>query len=257
MQTWPTATRRRAAALVAAPLGVVVLGILAALLGAVAVGIALVVVGLGVGAAGWWLGSPARLVARLGGRAADPVRDARVLNLVEGLSASAGLLAPEVRVLDDPAPNLLVVGAKPSAAVLFCTRGLLEGLDRMELEGVLSHELAHLRRGDTALATLAMRACSLLATWWSGTPRLVVRLAGPTRETYADFAGARITRYPPGLAAALQRLDAGPTRPAGVDAFTARLTGGLWCAPFAEAAPKSPVAGLLSLSERAAALIEL
>ena len=256
---WPTRQKGPALAVAGAPLAISLFGVVLLVLGgaAIAPGAALVVAGLAIALISWRLGAPSSIATRLGGERVDREREARLVNLVEGLSVTAGLAVPEIRVIEDPARNLIVLGSQPSSVVLFCTRGLLEDLDRIELEGLLSHELAHIRRGDTGVAALATRACGLLAGFSSGAPRLVVRLAGSTREAYADFAGARITRYPPGLAAALTKLDAGPVRPAGIDRRTARLTAGLWCAPFEEARPKTPVAGLLSLSERAAALNEL
>ena len=69
----------------------------------------------------------------------------RYHNLVEGLCVSAGLPKPELYVIDDDAPNSFATGRNPDHAAIVVTTGLLEKLSRMELEGVLAHELAHIR----------------------------------------------------------------------------------------------------------------
>jgi heat shock protein HtpX len=162
-----------------------------------------------------------------------------------------------VRILDDAAANAVLLAQSSKRAVLVVTSGLLNLLERIELEGVLAHELSHLRRGDAARAAGATRSAGLLASLWAGTPLFVLRLAGREREARADLAAVALTRYPPGLAAALEKLSTVPTRPAGLDAATARLTAPLWCAPLEEGVPNEPLAGALSLPERAALLHEL
>jgi heat shock protein HtpX len=225
--------------------------------GAVLGGAVLIAAGLALLLAASISGAPGRILHGLPVRAADPVGDARLINLVEAHCIADGLPVPELRVLEDPAANAVLLGRRPHDAVLVVTSGLLRLLDRMELEAVVAHELSHAKRGDLAAATAAMRAVSLLA-WTSPRAALaVLRLAGPTREALADQAAVRVTRYPPALASALDKLAEVPTRPASLSASSARLTGPLWCAPLEEARPTRPMLGVLDLPERASALREL
>ncbi len=240
-----------------APLLLTLAGVVLLALGELAAGIVLAVLGVALVAAAARLGDPHRLAGAVGGRPAASPDDARLLNLVDGLCVASGLAMPEVRVLEDEAANAVVLGSSHEHAVLVVTSGLVAALDRIELEGVLAHELAHLRRGDTAVAADATRAMALLARIWSQTPLVVMRLAGATREAGADLAAVRVTRYPPGLGAALDKLATRPTRPAALDPVTARLTAPLWCAPLAEGQPPTPVRGALAVAERAAMLHEL
>ncbi len=220
-------------------------------------GAVLLAIGVALVVATWSIGSPARLAARIGGRTAEPGRDERLLNLAEGLCVAGGLAMPEMRVLGSDAANAVLLAPGRRDAVLIVTQGLLDRLERVELEGVLAHELSHLRRGDAGLASVATRAAGLPATVSARATSAVLRLAGPDREPRADLAAASLTRYPPGLAAALDKLAGAPTRPDGLDPVAVRLTAPLWCAPLAEAVPARPLAGALSLPERAAMLNEL
>lgn len=83
-------------------------------------------------------------------------RDAYIINTVEGLSIAAGLPAPKAYIVDDPAPNAFATGRDPQHAAVAVTTGLLEKLDRSELEGVIAHELSHVRNRDTLVTTLAV-----------------------------------------------------------------------------------------------------
>lgn len=241
-----------------APLALALVGLVLLVLGPPVAGAVLVVAGVAVTVLSWWAGSPARLAARLGGRRADPVGDARLANVAEGLCVALGLPVPELRVLDDPAPNALLLGGAPASTVLVCTTGLLALLDRMELEGLVAHELAHLKRGDVARAAAATQALGAAALVSSGAGRGVRRLAGLERESLADLRAVGATRYPPGLASALEKLAGAPsTRPGGLDRLTARLTAALWCAPLEEARAVPAAVGVLEVGERAAALREL
>ena len=248
---------------VAALLGVVLLVLGAGARGAVAVvlvvaGAVLVVAGAGAGVASRLIGSPARLAARVGGRPVDGVADAGLVSTVDGLCAVLGVREPELRVLDDTAANAIVLGAGAPTAVLVVTTGLLALLDRIELEGLVAHELAHARRGDLERASAATRALGLVALTSGAAARLVRTLAGPDRESFADLRAVNATRYPPGLASALHKIaDAPVTRPGGLDTVTARLTAALWCAPLEEAVERPPRPGVLDVGERASALDEL
>jgi heat shock protein HtpX len=162
----------------------------------------------------------------VGGRHADPVADARLVNLVDGLGGGAGVPTPELLVLDDPAPNALAFGTDPRHASLAVTTGLLERLSRVELEGVLARQLATIKQHDTAPATVAVPLLRVLgglgpvAAW-------IRRTATAAPAVAADASGVAITRYPPGLAAAFEKLRAdGPSVRAG-SAATAHL----WLVP--------------------------
>ena len=239
-----------------------VLAVLAGLVVAIAVlpaaGAAIAAVGLVVLVADLAIGAPARLLGRLAAHPLDAEREARLVNLVDGLCAGGGLPLPELRLIDDAAPNAIVLGRDAERAVLVCTTGLLDLLDRMELEAVVAHELAHVKRGDLTVAARATAALGLAALLVPGSGELVMRAAGREREALADLAGVRLTRYPPGLVAALEKIEAAPTvRPAGISHSLARLTACLWFAPLVEAAAPDGTAGVLDLRLRAAALREL
>src|SRR5919201_1362092 len=128
------------------------------------------------------LGERAALSAA-GAAPADPERWPRYHNLVEGLCATAGLPVPALYVVDSAAANAFAVGRRPDAAMLVVTGGLLGGLNRVELEGVLAHELAHVQGGGARLATLGVALPPLR------------RLTPPRRrEPEGDEGGARPPR---------------------------------------------------------------
>src|SRR5436189_6244634 len=108
---------------------------------------------------------------------ADPVEYARYHNLVEGLCIASGLPKPRLYIVDDPAPNAFSTGRNPKHAAIAVTTGLLEKMNRVELEGVLAHELSHIRNYDILVSTLAVTlvgAVAMLADvairtmWWNG-----------------------------------------------------------------------------------------
>ena len=110
-------------------------------------------------------------------RPADPQEYRRLHNLVEGLCIASGLPKPGVYVIDDPAPNAFATGRNPRHAAIAVTTGLLEKMNRVELEGVVAHELSHIRNYDILISTLAVTlvgAAALLADlgirmiWWNG-----------------------------------------------------------------------------------------
>jgi heat shock protein HtpX len=175
---------------------------------------------------------------------ADPEVYKRLHNLVEGLCIASGLPKPGVYVIDDPAPNAFATGRNPQHAAIAVTTGLLDKMNRVELEGVLAHELSHIKNYDILVSTLAVTmvgAVALLsditirAMWWNGgrvsregdredgfNPLVligfVLLIVGPIvarvmqatisrrRETLADVSACQLTRYPPGLISALEKL---------------------------------------------------
>ena len=211
-----SAHRRRAflllaavASVIAGPVAILVL-VVVGLLAGMAVGVMVAVVaGAGVAAllaAKVWRRAEATVLEALGTTPADDVVHARFFNLVEGLSLAAGVPRPRLLVVDAAGANALSVGRDARRAAVVATTGLLDQLSRIELEGVLAHELCHLRSGDVVPATVASAAVQ--ATWPGRLLAgfLVGRAVDARRELAADVGAARLTRYPPGLAAGLERL---------------------------------------------------
>jgi heat shock protein HtpX len=139
-------------------------------------------------------------LARARATPADPMAHARFHNVVEGLCVAAGLPKPALLVVEDDAPNAFAIGRAPRHASVVATTGLLDKLTRIELEGVVAHELSHIKTHDTLVSTLAVALVGLVA------PGLVPRAVGARREAVADVTGVALTRYPPGLISALEKL---------------------------------------------------
>ncbi len=172
----------------------------------------------------------------------------RLHNLVEGLCIAGGLPKPRLYIVDDPSPNAFATGRDPKHAAIAVTTGLLEKLNRVELEGVLAHELSHIKNYDILVSTLAVTMVGVIAIaadvgirfLWFGMGRsrnnnsdqgggggltIVFAIIGfalllfspligramqaavsRRRETLADVSGVELTRYPPGLISALEKL---------------------------------------------------
>lgn len=227
--------------------------------GTIATVIALVVAG-GIAFVSYW---KADKIALRVSRAyeADPQEYARLHNIVEGLCIASGLPKPGVYIVDDPAPNAFATGRDPKHASIAVTTGLLDKLDRVELEGVVAHELSHIRNYDILVSTLAVTmvgAVALLSDvairtmWWnggrvrrsgdrddSGNPLAIVGfvllIVAPIaakamqaaisrqRETLADVSACQMTRYPPGLISALEKLQEDTTVTHSASTATAHL----------------------------------
>ena len=242
----PPGPAARAIALVAAASAVVgvAVGLLVWLLlaGPVVALVLTIVVAAGVAALAWW-GSEALILRLVRATPAEPVAHARLFNLVEGLGANAGVAPPTLLVVADPGLNAMTMGRSPRRATLIVTSGLLEQLNRVELEGVLAHELSHVRSDDMLAATVAVALFGVwarparAATTASLSGMLatllvpICALAGiglqksvdANREQRADAAGVRLTRYPPGLVAALEKLRQSGTVLAAASPATAHL----------------------------------
>ena len=162
--------------------------------------------------------------------------------LVENLCITAGLPLPKIYIIDDTAPNAFATGRDPEHAVVAVTSGLLQKLNRSELEGVIAHELSHIGNRDILLATVVVVLVGVVALladffryslWFGGGNRdnrggggwimivaIVLSILAPLfamliqlaisrkREFLADADGALLTRYPEGLASALQKISA-------------------------------------------------
>lgn len=163
------------------------------------------------------------LLARAGAHPVTPDKEPRLYNIAEGLSIASGLPKPALLVVEDPALNAFATGVDPKHASLVVTRGLLDSLNRMELEGVLGHELAHIQNRDTLVMQVASTLLgSVLPLGVLFMPSALSR----DRESAADINGARYTRYPIGLRAALQKLAQGGT----ALRRRSRGTAGMWIA---------------------------
>ncbi len=131
----------------------------------------------------------------------------RYHNLVEGLCVSAGLPKPDLYVIEDDGPNSFATGRNAAHASIVVTTGLLQKLSRIELEGVVAHELSHIRSNDTLVTSLGTALVGVpLMPAGPLAGRLLSLLLGRGREHDADVGGVRLTRYPPGLAAALEKV---------------------------------------------------
>ena len=162
-------------------------------------------------------------------------------NLVEGLSIGAGVHQPRLRVIESRGLNAVAAGTSPTRAVLGVTSGLLAELDRIELEAVLAEELVQIRRNETFPGTV------LAATFGLGRGR-----AYPAdRDIQADQAAVALTRYPPALAAALEKIEGKGAEVSGQGSYMALL----WLAD--PGGVDAPGRGRLPLRDRVEALREL
>jgi heat shock protein HtpX len=184
-------------------------------------------------------------LAVTGAKPADGPEYQRYHNLVEGLCIAAGLPKPRLYVIDDPAPNAFATGRNPKHSALAVTTGLLALMNRTELEGVVAHELSHVKNYDILASTVAVTAVGTIALlsdlglrFWifggrssrrdsndAGAIGVVIAIAAMAllilaplaaylmqfsmsrkRELLADATGVQLTRYPPGLVSALKKL---------------------------------------------------
>lgn len=238
----PSGRALAAVAVLAAVPAAIVAAVLALTAGWPAGLVALVVVAGAIAA--WSLLAGDRVVAaRVGGHPPDRHGDARFINLVDGLCTAAGVRPPRLLVVDSPGLNALAAGTSPAKAVLAVTSSLLAELDRMELEAVLAEEIWNIRHERTRSGTIVAATFGLARGWSSG----------PAGDTEADQGAISLTRYPPALASALEKIDSkGP----GVDAQPAFMAQ-LWLADPRPAAAGSVRSARLPLTERIEALREL
>lgn len=178
-------------------------------------------------------------------------------NAVENLSITAGLPMPKVYVIDDPSPNAFATGRDKNHAAVAATTGLLEMMNKTELEGVIAHELSHIGNRDTLLSTSVVVLVGFIAiisdmsmrmTIFGGGRRdrdegggllvilgIILAILAPIiaqliqlaisrkREFLADASGALLTRYPDGLASALEKISEYPVGLQRVSTATAHL----------------------------------
>jgi len=177
-------------------------------------------------------------------RPVDFKTNLELYRILENISITAGLSMPRLYIIEDPAPNAFATGRNAKHAVVAVTTGLLEILDRSELEGVLAHELSHIGNRDMLVSTVAVVLVGFIAILSDMFTRsmlfrglggdndrgkaggvillfgLIISILAPIvaqllhfaisrkREFLADASGALLTRYPEGLASALKKISA-------------------------------------------------
>lgn len=131
----------------------------------------------------------------------------RLHNIVDGLCVAAGLPKPQLYVIDDPAPNAFATGRNPKHSSIAVTTGLLQVMNRVELEGVMAQELSHVKNYDILVGTVAVIAVGTIGRVLPPVgARLMQAVMHRQRELLADATGVQLTRYPPGLCSALKKL---------------------------------------------------
>jgi len=203
------ANKRRATALLAgvATAVLVIVWALAAAAGAGLVGLVLGVLLAAAVTVAAWTRSEAVALSLAHAQPADEATHARLHNLVEGLCAAAGVPKPALYVVESERPDAFAVGRGPRSAAVVCTAGLTDKLNRMELEGVIAHELSHVKNYDVLPATLAVTLVGVPGALVPPLRAALLRWAvGTHREAVGDVSGVALTRYPPGLIAALEKL---------------------------------------------------
>jgi len=204
------------------------------------VGIALILAGAMSFGSYWWGDKLILKIAKA--RPANRQKDFDFFTVAENLAMAAGIPVPSLYVIDDPAPNAFATGRDPNHAVVCVTSGLLDKLDRTELEGVVAHEMSHIKNYDIRLmgiVTILVGAITILGEWLirSGgslkgqdkeessklspfllAAGLILMVCSPLiarllklaisrrREFLADASAVMLTRYPEGLARALEKI---------------------------------------------------
>lgn len=167
----------------------------------------------------------------------------RIYRLLENLAISAGLPVPKLYIIQDTAMNAFATGRDPEHSAIALTTGIIDGLEQIELEGVIAHELSHIGNRDTLIQTISVVLVGLVAllsdwflriSFWGGRKNssddngslglilgliaIVLAILAPIfvqllhfaisrkREYLADASGALLTRYPEGLASALEKI---------------------------------------------------
>jgi heat shock protein HtpX len=224
-----------------------------------------------------------------GATEADPAQFRELHRIVENLAITAGLPKPRVYIINDPAPNAFAAGRDPKHSVVAVTTGLLERLDRVELEGVIAHELSHVGNRDILVMTVAVVLAGFISvladmflrvSMFGGNSdrdskanplvlilgvvgivlapiaaQLIQLSISRKREFLADASGALLTRYPDGLASALMKISSYSQPLARASSATAHL---YISNPFGPGAARSFLTKLFSthppVEERIAAL---
>lgn len=181
------------------------------------------------------------VMAISGAKPVEKKDNPQLYNLVENLCIGAGVPPPKIYIIDDTAPNAFATGRDPKHAAIAVTSGILQKLNKLELEGVIGHELSHIKNYDTRLMTIVTILVGMIAlladwfirmTWFGARGRdednrsgsifmilgIILAILAPIigtliqlaisrrREFLADASSALLTRYPDGLASALIKI---------------------------------------------------
>ncbi len=204
----------------------------------------------------WW--SDKIVLSMSGAKLVDHDNGKEIYHLVENLCITAGLPLPKIYIIEDSAPNAFATGRDPQHAAIALTTGILAKLDKAELEGVIAHELSHIGNRDILIATVAtvlVGTIILITDWaarsaifggrsrdnennsgWIGlifiivlsilaplSAQLLQMAVSRKREFLADASGALLTRYPEGLARALEKISADPDELESANRATAHM----------------------------------
>lgn len=207
----------------------------------------------------WW--SDKIVLAMSGAKELNHENNREVYHLVENLCITAGLPLPRIYLIEDSAPNAFATGRDSKHGVICFTSGIIQKLEKAELEGVIAHELSHIGNRDILLSTVVVILVgfvALMADWfrhwafWGGRSRddndgggqlrvilmvaaIILSILAPfaamlmqlaisrKREFLADAGGALLTRYPDGLAKALEKISADPEKLEAANRATAHL----------------------------------
>ena len=177
-------------------------------------------------------------VAMTGAKEISKKDNPKLYNAVENLSLTAGLPMPKVYIIDDPAPNAFATGRDPKHAIVAATTGLLDIMDKNELEAVIAHEISHVKNYDIRVSMITFGLVCLIGfisdiglrmLWYRDKDDdrspvgaiiiLITSIFAPIaaslaqlavsreREYLADASAAHLTRYPEGMISALKKLD--------------------------------------------------
>ena len=203
------------------------------------------------------------MLASARAREVSAEQEPRLHNIVEGLAIAAGIPKPRVYIVPEQAPNAFATGRDPEHSSIAVTQGLLDMMNRVELEGVIGHEMSHVVDRDILLGTIVATLVGavvlisefFMRSWfWGGlggrrgddrgggaagavllAVGFVLLILAPIfgqlirfavsreREYLADAQGAMLTRYPPGLASALRKIAGSPTAMRSANNATAHL----------------------------------
>ncbi|MFH0791732.1 MAG: M48 family metallopeptidase [bacterium] len=206
-----------------------------------------VIISIAMSFSSYWL-SDKIVLTMSGAKLIEKADSPELYRLVENLSITAGLPLPKIYIIDEAQPNAFATGRDKDHAVIAVTRGLLEKLEKVELEGVIAHELSHIGNRDMLLQTMivVLTGVVIIASdiffrtslfgrnrdsedrGQSGAMSMIIGLAliilapifatllklaiSRKREFLADASGALLTRYPEGLASALEKIASDPNR---------------------------------------------
>lgn len=222
------------------------------------IGVALIFAG--ISSFGSYYFSDQLVLATVGAQEIEKKDNPELFRIVENLAIGDGIPMPKIYIMNDPSPNAFATGRDPKHAVVCVTTGILDRLNKAELEGVIAHELSHVKNFDTRLMGIVAILVGFVAIlaqmfmnnlWWGGGRRddeergnsqaifmivgIIFAILSPIaasliqlaisrkREYLADASGALLTRYPEGLASALEKIAKDPRPVRGASNATAHL----------------------------------